>query len=165
MAPRSLFRLRSHPTCRAVGVGLLLLVGGGIGSGCATQQGQEGTAAYSSDESASMSDRNALTTAEAADGWTLLFDGADLSAWRAYAGGDVPAGWRVDDGAIHFDPTVEGGGGDIVTREEYGDFELALEWKLSPCGNSGIFYRGAEGMEYVWQTAPEMQVLDNACHP
>ena len=56
--------------------------------------------------------------------------------------------------------------GDIVTREQFQDFELALEWKVEPGGNSGIFYRVAEApeLETVWQSGPEFQVLDDARH-
>src|SRR5690606_17556850 len=73
------------------------------------------------------------------------------------------AGWVMEDGALAL--TMEGGG-DIVTRESYADFELVLEWRVAPCGNSGIFYRGGdESRDYIWETAIEMQVLDDACHP
>jgi hypothetical protein len=67
------------------------------------------------------------------------------------------------DGAL----TRVGEAGDIVTREEFQDFELALEWKVEPGGNSGIMYRVAEGreLETVWQSGPEFQVLDDARHP
>lgn len=58
-------------------------------------------------------------------------------------------------------------GGDIVTDEEFENFEFNIEWKISPCGNSGIIYNVVEDpkYEYVWHTGPEMQVLDNVCHP
>ncbi len=58
-------------------------------------------------------------------------------------------------------------GGDILTNDEFENFELNLEWKISPCGNSGIIYNvvEAEGYDYVWNSGPEMQVLDNVCHP
>jgi cytochrome c len=58
-------------------------------------------------------------------------------------------------------------GGDIVTADEYENFELNLEWKISPCGNSGIIYNVVESSEheFTYQTGPEMQVLDDACHP
>ena len=48
---------------------------------------------------------------------------------------------------------------------EWGDFELELEWSISPCGNSGIFYRGSEALDAIWESAPEMQILDDTCHP
>ncbi len=98
---------------------------------------------------------------EAGD-WEVLFDGGDLSAWRGVGQDAVPAAWSVDDGVLHITPGAEGG--DLVTRETYGDFELALEWKISECGNSGIFYRGDPEQE-PWRTSSEMQVLDDACHP
>ena len=93
-------------------------------------------------------------------GWTILFDGVDASAWRGFKQTALPSGWAVEDGCL----VGKGGGGDIVTVEEYGDFVLELEWKVAPGGNSGIFFRVDEDHEYVWQTGPEMQVLDNALH-
>jgi hypothetical protein len=69
----------------------------------------------------------------------------------------------VVDGAL----TRVAAGGDIVTHEEFQDFELALEWKVEPGGNSGIMYRVAEApeLETTWQSGPEYQVLDDARHP
>lgn len=94
--------------------------------------------------------------------WVTLFGGDDLSQWRGYRRDDVPTGWSVEDGTLAFTPGGEGG--DIITRDQFGDFELELEWKISPGGNSGIFYRGTEAYDNVWESAPEMQVLDNSRH-
>lgn len=106
----------------------------------------------------------ALDTSSAS-AWVSLFDGTDLDAWRGYAEEAVPAAWQItDEGTLHFDPEA-GEGGDLVTRETFGDFELELAWKISDCGNSGLFYRGALGNDAIWQTAPEMQILDDTCHP
>ena len=99
---------------------------------------------------------------ETAD-WQVLFDGTNLDYWKGFGRGDVPTGWRIEQEILHFAPGTEGG--DLVTREVYDDFELELEWRLGDCGNSGIFYRADEGHDNIWQTAPEMQVLDDACHP
>jgi hypothetical protein len=106
---------------------------------------------------------NTLTAQEQAAGWRLLFDGRTLNGWRGYKRDTPPAGWQVVDGAL----TRVGEGGDLLTAEEFGSFELALDWKISPGGNSGIIYRVVEdpALEYVWQSGPEMQVLDNAGHP
>jgi len=61
--------------------------------------------------------------------------------------------------------TVPGSRGiDIISIETYKDFELELEWKLQSGGNSGIFYFATEEGDYIWQSAPEMQVLDNTGH-
>lgn len=96
----------------------------------------------------------------AGDDWQVLFDGSDLDAWRGYATGTVPEGWRMDGDTLHF----AGGRGDIMTRESFGSFDLRLEWKISPGGNSGIFYRAVPGLEAIYMGAPEMQVLDDDAH-
>jgi hypothetical protein len=54
--------------------------------------------------------------------------------------------------------------GDLITEQEYSDFELQLEWKVEPGGNSGIFFRADESERYIFLTAPEMQILDDAKH-
>jgi 3-keto-disaccharide hydrolase len=92
--------------------------------------------------------------------WQVLFDGSGTSAWRGFRRTDLPSGWQAVDGAL----TRVSGGGDIVTRDEFGDFELELEWKLQPRGNSGIMFRVSEGDSNTYRTGPEMQVLDDAGH-
>ena len=107
---------------------------------------------------------DASATGDSSDGWVSLFDGETLDGWRGYNRADAPSGWRVEDGAIHFAPGGEGG--DLITDAVYDDFELELEWKVAPCGNSGIFYTVEESpaLRAPWQTGLEMQVLDDACH-
>lgn len=103
---------------------------------------------------------NALSSAERSAGWRSLFDGATLNGWRGYGRRDMPPGWAVVDGAL----TRVGDAADIITVEEFGNFELALEWNIAAGGNSGIFYRAVEGPEAIYVSAPEMQVLDDARH-
>jgi hypothetical protein len=103
---------------------------------------------------------NTLTDEELADGWRLLFDGRSLDGWRGYNNREIGAGWTVEDGTL----TRVGPGGDIVTVDRFEDFELTLEWKVEEGGNSGIFYRAAEGEEQIYHSAPEFQVLDDANH-
>jgi len=103
---------------------------------------------------------NRLSASEVQEGWTLLFDGATTRGWRGYRRADMPAGWQVEDGAL----TRVAEAGDIITEGMFGDFELALEWKVAPGGNSGIFFRVTEEGEYSYHTGPEMQVLDDAAH-
>lgn len=105
---------------------------------------------------------NVLSPQEAAEGFRLLFDGRGLEAWRGYGREDVPAGWGARDGALAYTPGA--GGGDLITRDTFTDFDLRLEWRISPSGNSGIMYGVVEGPEYAYYSGPEMQVLDNAGH-
>ena len=101
-----------------------------------------------------------VSPAEAAEGFTPLFNGKDLAGWRGYKMTAPPAGWMVANGEV----TRTTGGGDLITETEFANFELRLDWKISPGGNSGIFYRGTEEYEAIYWSAPEMQVLDDAVH-
>lgn len=83
-------------------------------------------------------------------------------AWRGYRSDALPGGWRFD--AASGELTRESGPGDIITRRQFGDFELELEWKVGPRGNSGVFYRATEGTRRIYENAPEMQILDNTGH-
>lgn len=118
---------------------------------------------------------NTLTASEKTAGWKLLFDGKTLNGWHSYGKQTCGSDWIVQDEAIYLNAqkNPEGhwqtkDGGDIVTADAFDNYELRLEWKIAPCGNSGIIYNVTEDpskYQYVWQTGPEMQVLDNACHP
>ncbi len=78
--------------------------------------------------------------------WRVLFDGTSLDAWRGYKGGPIPEGWRIENGALVKEKPVA----DIVSKDEFGDFELEIEWKIGRAGNSGIFYRGTEEYDHVY---------------
>jgi len=102
---------------------------------------------------------NTLTAAEKEAGWRLLFDGEDLSEWRNYRADDIDDKWVVEDGAF----TLTGrGGGDIITREQFGAFEFKVDYRISKGGNSGLMYHVTEEEKKPWQTGPEVQILDNA---
>ena len=104
---------------------------------------------------------NRLTRQEVAAGWRLLFDGRSLDAWRGFRQQDAPPGWKVVDGTI----TRVGAGPDLITRDQFANFELTVEWRIASGGNSGIMYRVTEAAEATYETGPEMQVLDDARHP
>ncbi len=115
---------------------------------------------------------NTLTAKEKKQGWKLLFDGKTLNGWHNFNSDKIGEAWEIADGSIHLNKKQQEGfqvkgGGDIVTADEFENYELSLEWKIAPCGNSGIIFNVVESTQYqyVWQTGPEMQVLDNACHP
>ena len=97
-----------------------------------------------------------------------LFDGKTTSGWHKYGGAAVGSAWKVADGVLYLDTTGKkdwqiNNGGDIVTDEEFENFDLTLEWKVSRAANSGIMFYVHEDSKYKypWETGPEMQVLDN----
>jgi hypothetical protein len=103
------------------------------------------------------------STVAADEGWrSLLRNGAGLEAdWRGYKSDHIPAGWTLADGIL----TKQGESDDLVTRDEFGDFELRFEWKIEPRGNAGVFYRATEEYDKVYWSGPEYQLLDDAGHP
>lgn len=106
------------------------------------------------------STHNMLTDAERADGWQLLFDGETTDGWHTYNADTISSAWQVEDGTL----TLAGeNGGDIVTDDTFEDFELAIDWKISEGGNSGIFFNVVESDDYgaVYYTGPEYQILDD----
>jgi len=79
------------------------------------------------------------------------------SAWRGYKVDTIPSRWTFANGVLSKARPVT----DIVSKDEFGNFELELEWKIGEAGNSGIFYRGTEEYDHIYWTAPEYQLLDN----
>ena len=127
---------------------------------CSTLVALAGTA-LAQDGTTPQNQMNTLTAAERAEGWQLLFDGKSTSRWRGFRQETTPAGWQVADGLL----TRAASGGDIITIEQFTDFELKLEWKVAEGGNSGIMFRVTEDQRRTWHSGPEMQVLDDAKHP
>lgn len=112
---------------------------------------------------------NTLTDAERQAGWKLLFDGKTTTGWRGYKMDKMPPGWSVIDGVLvcvkgGAGGKGAGGGDDIVTTEEFENFDLQLEWKTVPNGNSGVLYHVSEEPVTAWHYAPEVQILDNSAH-
>lgn len=137
----------------ALAAGLALAV-----AACGPDAGAQGEDDRAPETSTPGAEMSASPTQDTA--WIAL---TDLSAWRGYRRSDLPSNWQVEDGTIVLRPGDNGG--DIITRDQYDDFELALEWRVPPAGNSGIFYRATEDYEVIWYGAPEIQVLDDAAHP
>ncbi len=97
------------------------------------------------------------------DTWRSLFDGKTTTGWRGFLAKEMPAGWKVVDGAL----TRVDKAGDIVTLDEFADFELTLDWKIAKGANSGIFYRVVEDDQdkSMWMVAPEYQLIDDKGYP
>ncbi len=105
--------------------------------------------------------QNVLTDAERKAGWKLLFDGQSVTEFTNFKSTGPVRGWEAIDGAL----VRTGDGGDLVTKDQYADFELALQWRIPEGGNSGVFFHVADAGSYVWESGPEMQILDNDGHP
>ena len=94
--------------------------------------------------------------------WIVLFDGMKVNGLKGYNQTGFPTeDWTIVDGELK---TIPEHGVDLISEDVYKDFELELEWKISAGGNSGIFYFATEEGDYIWQSAPEMQVLDDSTH-
>ncbi len=123
---------------------------------------------------------NTLTAEERAEGWVLLFDGETFEGWRGLGRDGIPEGhWVIEEGAIKKVPSGEVPlqadgqpleGGDLMTERTFENFELYLEWKISPAGNSGIKYNVSEEMSTSHPPRYaalgfEYQILDDQRHP
>jgi hypothetical protein len=118
----------------------------------------------------SNSERMDTSTDNTSSEWQKLFDGETTKGWHSYGMNEVGAAWKVSEGALYLDAKnkKEGQGGDITTDEEFDNFHLKLEWKISKNGNSGIMFFVHEDLSKYgasYNTGPEMQVLDNDGHP
>ena len=104
------------------------------------------------------------------DGYIQIFDGTSMDGWRSYGKDYLAPRWVIDNGSLHL-KRGQGEGGDIIFAHKFKNFILEMEWKIQEGGNSGIFYLGQEvtrpdgGMEPIYISAPECQVLDNENHP
>ncbi|HEX8037658.1 MAG TPA: DUF1080 domain-containing protein [Chryseosolibacter sp.] len=133
---------------------------------CTSAQ-KESTAGQSGDTTAITP--NKLTSDEIAQGWQLLFDGETLTGWKRFNHDTIGPLWSVRDGAIVCDGSGLGEGvgtnrGSLHTVKEFGNFDLVLDYKLSPGGNSGIIYHAIEDPKYEfdYETGPEFQLLDDS---
>jgi hypothetical protein len=122
---------------------------------------------------------NTLTDAEKAVGWQLLWDGKTGNGWRSPGADAFPArGWRITNGVLMVlgrDGKESAGGGDIITRERFSQFELLVDFKITPGANSGIKYFVQPNLDPITGTGAktargsaiglEFQILDDERHP
>ncbi|WP_214073120.1 DUF1080 domain-containing protein [Mucilaginibacter sp. dw_454] len=122
-----------------------------------------GLAACLALSSAVKAQDNTLTKKEIKQGWKLLFDGTDLKGWHSFKRDTAAANWKAVNGEINYDRDHNNAGDDLLTDGVYENYELQLQWKISPGGNSGIIFDVQEAPQYsaTYQTGAEMQVLDN----
>ena len=93
--------------------------------------------------------------------WRSLLESSSAKGWRGWSSADLPKGWSVSKGVLSKEGEVD----DLVTREEFTNFELKFEWKLGKGGNSGVFYRGTREYDHIYWSAPEYQLLDDENAP
>lgn len=169
-------RRLTHFTAPAVAVAILAACAGEPEAEAA----RETEAAMNVDSAQTTTALNTLTDQERAQGWRLLFDGESFTGWRGIGIDSVPsAHWVIEDGAIKKIPSgdvpvqADGqpvAGGDLMTNETFGDFELAFDWKVSEGGNSGIKYNVSEELSIANPPSTaalgfEYQILDDGRHP
>jgi hypothetical protein len=122
--------------------------------------------AFAACSSSKSAGDNALAKDEKNEGWKLLFDGKSLDGWRTYQN-KPSASWSVSDGTIHCKGGTEVSDlhADLITKEQFDNFELSLDWKISPQGNSGIMYHVTEEYPTAYLSGPEYQIIDDLHFP
>ncbi len=109
------------------------------------------------------SGNNALTQTEKKQGWKLLFDGKTLNNWRTFK--NQPGSWQVNDGTLCSKKTEDNASADLITADEFQNFELSIDWKISSKGNSGIMYLVTENYDAAYESGPEYQLIDDDGFP
>ncbi|HMP98260.1 MAG TPA: DUF1080 domain-containing protein [Cyclobacteriaceae bacterium] len=99
------------------------------------------------------------------DGWEVLFDGSNLNSWRTFR--NMPQNsWEIVEGTLHckdFDQAQQRA--DLITLNQYENFELHFEWKIGHQGNSGVMYRVSEDLDQPYLSGPEYQLIDDENFP
>lgn len=120
-----------------------------------------------SDQSTSAATENELSAEEKEQGWRLLFDGKTLEGWKVFKGLQNDS-WEVVDGTLHCKPFNDNGTNmrsDLITEDQFANFELVFDWKIAPQGNSGVIYRATEAYDQPYASGPEYQLLDDRGYP
>jgi hypothetical protein len=141
---------------------LLIIVLASSLTGCGAPK-QEKT----SGDDAVASQHNTLSEAQRGEGWRLLFDGTTMKGWRFF-GNKENDSWEVADGTLQCKPFRDdetNKRSDLITEEQFGDFELAFDWKISPQGNSGVMFRVTEEFDHAYESGPEYQIVDDEGYP
>ena len=137
---------------------------------CETQKSDQGTQEEETEgnvqETAVQTEtHNQLTEAQEKEGWKLLFNGRNLDGWKRFKDRENNS-WEVVDGTLHCKPqSAADKRSDILTVDQYADFELSFDWKIAPRDNSGVIYRATEEFDRPYLSGPEYQVIDDENYP
>lgn len=110
---------------------------------------------------------NTLTPSEIKTGWKLLFDGKSMKGWRTYQN-KVSNSWTVENGVFYCkgnETDKSDKRSDMITDKEYENFDLSIDWRISPQGNSGILYMVTEEFPRSYLSGPEYQIIDDINFP
>jgi len=107
---------------------------------------------------------NTLSKKEKKEGWVLLFDGASMNGWRNYKN-LVADGWAVANGELYCKEAGVTKRADLITVGQYENYELQIDWKISPKKNSGIVYMVTEDNGASYESGPEYQLIDDLGYP
>lgn len=114
--------------------------------------------------SSAPSEPNTLSVDEQNEGWTLLFNGKDLTGWHLYNNHSPHSAWVVKNGKIYCDPNSEVRRIDLISDNEFENYELKFEWQLEKEGNSGVFINVKEdsAIAQTYFSGPEYQLLEDS---
>jgi hypothetical protein len=110
---------------------------------------------------------NKLSKTEKQQAYKLLFNGKNMDGWRTYQNKSAES-WFVDNGTLHCKGSSENYGAitaDLMTKDQYENFDLSVDYKISPKGNSGILYLVTEDNAYSYLSGPEYQIIDDVNFP
>src|SRR5678816_3817593 len=109
------------------------------GIACSLLACTSGTSTNKNTDTTKASDTSSTATSSSDTGWISLFDGEDLKGWHTYGKSETGAAWNIDSGAIHFDASKRkadtSSGGDLVSNDEFSNFDFVCDWKISKGGN------------------------------
>lgn len=107
---------------------------------------------------------NTLSEKEKREGWVLLFNGTTMDGWRSYKKQESD-GWDVKNGELYCKEEGVAKRADLITNNKYENYELQIDWKISPKMNSGIIYMVTEDNGVSYESGPEYQLIDDIGYP
>jgi|ADGO01.1.fsa_nt_gi Domain of Unknown Function (DUF1080). len=129
------------------------------------QPARQGENQNEANNTSDIEQHNKLTEEQQVDGWILLFNGENMEGWRTFKNKENDS-WEVVDGTLHCKPSdAAQKRADIITVEQFDNFELVFDWKVSPKGNSGVMFRVTEEFDQPYFSGPEYQILDDENYP